>query len=288
MSSTIQLNGQSIALAPQERGPFMHLCSQLVPQLDGGAELGPLLFGIIAQGLQSSQEMTHPIAQATLWMLWQSGVRSLALDLAQQRAQVLEAVSQEERARDTTDPYSPGGISCGRGNLHAVSVFTRRAFRLDGDAIRIGLRPPDDLKAAMKAVQDERLLNEAPTLTAARLLAGLVLGGTPKDDPRVLAMLQVLADHGVSALRVDPSTRTITFEGFEPEYAAAAAYLQGADAAMVQRVRQSVREMVARASQAASGAPAPAPAAAASAQARPGAQAAPAAAVRTGFKRRRR
>lgn len=292
MSSTIQLNGQSIALVPQERGPFMHLCSQLVPQLDGGGELGPMLFGIIAQGLQSKQEMAHPIAQATLWMLWQSGVRSLTLDLEQQRAQVLEAISQEERARDTTDPYSQGGIACGRGNLHAVSVFTRRAFRLDGEVIRIRLRPPEDLKTAMKAVQDERLLNEAPTLTAARLLAGLVLGGTAKDDPRVLAMLQVLADHGVSALRIDPGTRTITFEGFEPEFAAAAAYLQGADAGMVQRVRQSVREMVARATQVASGGAVPATAgaaAAAGAQPAAGAQAAAASpVVRQGFKRRRR
>ena len=291
MSTSIQVNGQSIELVPQERGPFMHLSSQLIPQLDQGAELAPLLFGIIAQGLQSSQPMTHPVAQSVLWMLWQMGIRELAIDLEQQRANVLKSLTPEERARDTTDPYSPGGIGCGRGNLQAVSVFTRRQFRLDGEAIPVKLRPSEDLKAAMKAVQDERLLQEWPTLTAARLMAGMIFSGATREDPRVLAMVQVLADHGIAALRIDANSRTITFEGFEPEFAAAAAYLQGGDAAAISRVRQGVREMITRAMQAtqqpgqqpagsapaASGAPAAAGAAtAAPAQARPS------------FKRRRR
>ena len=293
MSTSIQVNGQSIELVPQERGPFMHLSSQIIPQLDQGAELAPLLFGIIAQGLQSSQPMTHPLAQCVLWMLWQMGIRELTIDLDQQRAHVQKSLTPEERARDTTDPYSPGGIGCGRGNLQAVSVFTRRQFRLDGEAIPVKLRPSDDLKAAMKAVQDERLLQEWPTLTAARLMAGMIFSGATREDPRVLAMVQVLADHGIAALRIDASSRTITFEGFEPEFAAAAAYLQGGDAAAIARVRQGVREMISRAMQAtqqpgqqpagsapaatASGAPAAAGAAtAAPAQARPS------------FKRRRR
>jgi hypothetical protein len=102
----------------------------------------------------------------------------------------------------------------------------------------------------MKAVQDERLLQEWPTLTAARLMAGMIFSGATREDPRVLAMVQVLADHGIAALRIDASSRTITFEGFEPEFAAAAAYLQGGDAAAIGRVRQGVREMVTRAMQA--------------------------------------
>lgn len=250
MSTSIQINGQSIELVPQERGPFMHLSSQLIPQLDQGAELAPLLFGIIAQGLQSSQPMTHPVAQSALWMLWQMGIRELTIDLAEQRAHVQKSLTPEERARDTTDPYSPGGIGCGRGNLQAVSVFTRRQFHLDGERIPVKLRPSEDLKAAMKAVQDERLLQEWPTLTAARLMAGMIFSGATREDPRVLAMVQVLADHGIAALRIDASSRTITFEGFEPEFAAAAAYLQGGDAAAIGRVRQGVREMVTRAMQA--------------------------------------
>jgi hypothetical protein len=293
MSTSIQVNGESIELVPQERGPFMHLSSQLIPQLDQGAELAPLLFGIVAQGLQSNQPMTHPVAQSVLWMLWQMGIRELAIDLAQQRANVLKSLTPEERARDTTDPYSPGGIGCGRGNLQAVSVFTRRQFRLDGDAIPVKLRPSDDLKAAMKAVQDERLLQEWPTLTAARLMAGMIFSGATRDDPRVLAMVQVLADHGIAALRIDANSRTITFEGFEPEFAAAAAYLQGGDAAAIGRVRQGVRDMISRAmqatqqpGQAAAGA---APAAAAGGMSAPGSPAAAAPAqARPSFKRRRR
>jgi hypothetical protein len=293
MSTSIQVNGQAIELVPQERGPFMHLSSQLIPQLDQGAELAPVLFGIIAQGLQSNQPMTHPVAQSVLWMLWQMGIRDLAIDLEQQRAHVQKSLTPEERARDTTDPYSPGGISCGRGNLQAVSVFSRRQFRLDGEMIRVKLRPPDDLKAAMKAVQEERLLQEWPTLTAARLMAGMIFSGATREDPRVLAMVQVLADHGIAALRIDATSRTITFEGFEPEFAAAAAYLQGGDATAIARVRQGVREMIARASQAtqqpaqvASGtAPAaPAPGTPAAAGASGGAPAA----ARPSFKRRRR
>ncbi len=294
MSTSIQVNGQSIALVPQERGPFMHLSSQLIPQLDQGAEIAPLLFGIIAQGLQSSQPMTHPVAQCVLWMLWQMGIREIAIDLEQQRANVLKSLTPEERARDTTDPYSPGGIGCGRGNLQAVSVFTRRQFRLDGEAIPVKLRPSDDLKAAMKAVQDERLLQEWPTLTAARLMAGMIFSGATREDPRVLAMVQVLADHGIAALRIDANSRTITFEGFEPEFAAAAAYLQGGDAAAIGRVRQGVRDMITRAmqstkqpGQAPAGASASAPAAAGAPAPAGTATAAPVAA-RPSFKRRRR
>lgn len=292
MSTTIQVNGQSIELVPQERGPFMHLSAQLIPQLDQGADLAPLLFGILAQGLQSSQPMTHPVAQSVLWMLWQMGIRELTLDLEQQRAHVQKSLTPEERARDTTDPYSPGGIGCGRGNLQAVSVFTRRQFRLDGEAIRVRLRPPDDLKAAMKAVQDERLMQEWPTLTAARLMAGMIFSGATREDPRVLAMVQVLADHGIAALRIDASSRTITFEGFEPEFAAAAAYLQGADAAAIGRVRQGVREMIARAMQAtqpqAQAGAGAAAAASPSAGAPAGAANAGPAGARPSFKRRRR
>lgn len=292
MSTSIHVNGQAIELVPQERGPFMHLSSQLIPQLDQGAEIAPLLFGIVAQGLQSNQPMTHPVAQSALWMLWQMGIRDVAIDLEQQRANVQKSLTPEERARDTTDPYSPGGIGCGRGNLQAVSVFTRRQFVLDGEPMRIRLRPPEDLKTAMKAVQDERLLQEWPTLTAARLVAGLIFSGATREDPRVLAMVQVLADHGIAGLRIDANSRTITFEGFEPEFAAAAAYLQGADAAAIGRVRQGVREMIARATQAAQP-PAQAPsgtlaaAAAGGASAAGAATAAPAAA-RPSFKRRRR
>jgi hypothetical protein len=292
MSTSIHVNGQSIALVPQERGPFMHVSSQIIPQLDQGADLAPLLFGIVAQGLQSSQPMTHPVAQSVLWMLWQMGIREMSIELDQQRAQVTKSLTPEERARDTTDPYSPGGIGCGRGNLQAVSVFTRRQFRLDGEAIRVKLRPPDDLKAAMKAVQDERLMQEWPTLTAARLMAGMLFSGATREDPRVLAMVQVLADHGIAALRIDATSRTITFEGFEPEFAAAAAYLQGADAPTIQRVRQGVRDMVARAMQATQqpgAAPAAAPqGAAAPGGAAPTAAAAAAPAARASFKRRRR
>ena len=291
MSTSIQVNGQSIELVPQERGPFMHLSSQLIPQLDQGAELAPLLFGIIAQGLQSSQPMTHPVAQSVLWMLWQMGIRELTIDLEQQRAQVQRSLTPEERGRDTTDPYSPGGISCGRGNLQAVSVFTRRQFLLDGEAIRVRLRPSDDLKAAMKAVQDERLLQEWPTLTAARLMAGMIFSGATREDPRVLAMVQVLADHGIAALRIDANSRTITFEGFEPEFAAAAAYLQGGDAAAIGRVRQGVREMVARAMQATQPGQAPsgaAPGTPAGAPVPAGAAAGAPAQARPSFKRRRR
>jgi len=291
MSTSIQVNGQAIELVPQERGPFMHLSSQLIPQLDQGAELAPVLFGIIAQGLQSSQPMTHPVAQSVLWMLWQMGIRELSIDLEQQRAHVQKSLTPEERARDTTDPYSLGGISCGRGNLQAVSVFTRRQFRLDGEMIRVRLRPPEDLKAAMKAVQEERLLQEWPTLTAARLMAGMIFSGATREDPRVLAMVQVLADHGIAALRIDAGSRTITFEGFEPEFAAAAAYLQGGDAAAIARVRQGVREMIARATQATqqpAQAPAGPTAPAAGAPAAAGAGGGAPAAARPSFKRRRR
>ena len=291
MSTSIQVNGQSIALVPQERGPFMHLSSQLIPQLDQGAELAPLLFGILAQGLQSNQPMTHPVAQCTLWMLWQMGIRELAIDLEQQRAHVQKSLTPEERVRDTTDPYSPGGIGCGRGNLQAVSVFTRRQFRLDGDLIPVKLRPSDDLKAAMKAVQDERLMQEWPTLTAARLMAGMIFSGATREDPRVLAMVQVLADHGIAALRIDASSRTITFEGFEPEFAAAAAYLQGGDAAAIGRVRQGVREMITRATQATQQSGQASAGAAPAAGGVPAAAGAPAAAsaqARPSFKRRRR
>jgi hypothetical protein len=224
-------------------------------------------------------------------MLWQMGIREITIDLEQQRANVLKSLTPEERARDTTDPYSPGGIGCGRGNLQAVSVFTRRQFQLDGQAIRVRLRPPEDLKAAMKAVQDERLLQEWPQLTAARLMAGLMFGGATREDPRVLAMVQVLADHGIAALRIDANSRTITFEGFEPEFAAAAAYLQGGDAAAIARVRQGVREMLARAMQA-TPQPGQAPAGAARAGAAPGPNAGAATlappAARPSFKRRRR
>lgn len=237
----IMLNGQPVALTVQPQEQLGLLGQSLIPLIDAGHEIAASLAGIVVEALRQGLATTDPKVQAPLWLLHEMGVRELTAP-AEGHGSIDRILSAEERARDTSDPYSPGNMATGRALATALHNVATRMCSLNGEERRVRLFPQDKVVPAIQAVIDMRRLNEPIHITTTRAIATLLVSGTPPQDERIEVLLGLASDLGVVALSVDGATSTITFESeFSEANAVASAYLQGGGVQGVQGARQRIR-----------------------------------------------
>jgi hypothetical protein len=265
--ASIKLNGEVVPLSIQSQETIGALAIALLPLIAARQGIVGAIGGVVAHGLGQKIAPTDPKIQAALWLLHELGVRSIRIDIGGSQGAVDEVLPEEDRARDTSDPFSPGNIATGRAMAFALSNLATRQFALNGEIREVKLLQREKMAGAMQAIVDMRRLNEPIHLTSTRALAVLIASGAGPSDERVEAVVSLLSDLGVPGITVDSSTNTITFEGpFSEANAAASAYLQGGGAEGVKAARARVRFLNEQAAKASAGG---APGARASAVARP-------------------
>jgi len=238
------LNGQEVALTTQSQETLGTLAQVLLPLIAAKQGLVASLGGVLGQGLQAGLPTTDPRIQACLWLLHEMGVRVMTVAPNGSSGSVDKALSDEERARDTSDPYSAGNMVTGRALATALSNVATRVFMLNGEAREVKLLPREKMDPAMQAVIDMRRLNEPIHLTTTRVLASMIGSGVAKDDERIDAMVSLISDLGVAGITIDTTTSTITFDGpFSQANAVASAYLQGGGIQGVQGTRNRIQQM---------------------------------------------
>ncbi|MSR29172.1 MAG: hypothetical protein EXS03_06325 [Phycisphaerales bacterium] len=254
---SITLNREEVALKIQPQEVIGTLAMAILPLIAAKQAIVGVLGGIVAHGLGQGMTATDPKVQAPLWLLHELGVRAISVEVGGSTGSIDRVVPEEERARDTSDPFSPGNIATGRAMAFALSNLSSRQFLLNGEVRDIKLLPREKMAAAMQAVVDMRRLNEPIHITSTRALATLMASGAAKDDERVEAVVALLSDLGVPGVTVDPATTTITFEGlFNEANVAASAYLQGGGADGVRAARTRVQYLNQQANSSSGAAPA--------------------------------
>ncbi len=255
--ASIRLNGEVVALQLQSQEVIGSLAVALLPAIAAKQGIVGAIGGIIAHGLAQKIEPSDPKVQAALWLLHELGVRSVRVDVDGSSGAVDEVVSDEERSRDTSDPFSQGNIATGRAMAFSLANLASRRFTLNGEMLEVRLLPREKMAGAMQAIVDMRRLNEPIHLTSTRALAGLVASGVAATDERVEAVVALLSDLGIGGITVDKATSTITFEGlFNEANAASSAYLQGGGPDGVKAARTRIRHLNEQASAASGTAPA--------------------------------
>ncbi len=252
--ASIILNGQRIELTVQNQETLGALANTLVPMLAAKQGLLASLGGVLAHGLAKPLPATDPPMQACLWLLHEMGVRAMTANPGSGGGSVDKVTSEEERARDTSDPYSAGNIATGRAMAASLSNVSLRTFSLNGTRREVKILPREKLEPAMQAVVDMRRLNEPIHITTTRALASMVASGVALDDERIDAVVSLLSDLGICGISVDTTTNTITLDGlFSEANAVASAYLQGGGVVGVQRTRERITQLNAHAQNAAAG-----------------------------------
>lgn len=238
------LNGQEVALTIQSQETLGTLAQVLLPLIAAKQGLVASLGGVLGQGLQAGLPTVDPRIQACLWLLHEMGVRVMTIAPNGSSGSVDKALSDEERVRDTSDPYSAGNMVTGRALATALSNVATRIFMLNGEAREVKLLPREKMDPAMQAVVDMRRLNEPIHLTTTRALASMIASGVAKNDERIDAIVSLISDLGVAGITIDTATNTITFDGlFSEANAVAGAYLQGGGIQGVQGTRNRIRHM---------------------------------------------
>ncbi len=242
--ATMMLNQEEVPLAIQSQEIIGTLAIAVLPLIAAKQGIVASLGGILAHGLKEGVATVDPKIQAPLWLLHELGVRAITVEVGGSAGSVDKVVPEEERARDTSDPFSPGNIATGRAMAVALANLSSRQFVLNGEVRQVRLLEREKMAGAMQAVVDIRRLNEPIHLTTTRALATLIASGVPTDDERVDAVVSLLSDLGVPGITVDPGTTTITFEGpFSEANAACSAYLQGGGPAGVAAARARIKHL---------------------------------------------
>jgi len=238
------LNGQQIELTIQTQETLGNVTQMLLPLIATREPLAPSLGGIIGQGLTTGLAPTDSPIQGCLWLLHEMGVRALTIPAGGTGGSIDKVITDDERARDISDPYSPGNMATGRALAMALANVASRVFVLNGERRDVKLLTKEKMTPAIQAVVDMRRLNEPIHITTTRALASLVMSGVAKDDERMDAIISLNSDLGITGISVDLATTTITFDGFFSEAnAAASAYLQGGGANGVVATRQRIRKL---------------------------------------------
>lgn len=275
-TTEIVLNGSSIKLHPQPRPVFMSLASVLIQHMYDAPNIGAIVSGLIADGLEKQIDQDNPRFQALLWLMHEMGVREFRVDGEQKRMEIDRQLTPEERARDTSDPYTLGNIATGRAVLASVANLRNRTFTLNGESIEVRLQERATMEEYVQKVLSARGVNEDHHSAAMRGLVSLVADGVPSDDVRVKCAILLLSDLGVRGMRIakEGDRITVSIDALNEFDAMAAAFLQGGQPEHVHQVRDRVVAMRAALIK--------------RAQASAGAQPAPSQMVTAAIKRRRR
>lgn len=279
-TASFVLDGTAVPLAPQDRGAFAWLASQVYRRMHEGPPLPALLTlfaheGTTAQGIPASD----PRIQAILWTLRQMGVASARMEAEGNERQVKWDRGDHPtiEAFPFMENFTEEGIREGRALAAAlVSTFGRR-IRVNGVEMPVKVSNIELLQAQAAEMEKRRSdPKHDPVMAAAAYVAELISGGSDQNDLRLRAALELAADLGVRSMMVDPSRRQLRIEGFNEQACLAAAYLQGAPVEQFQAAINRARALNAMAAEEAAR------------LGQPSAAGAAPAATGTGFRRRRR
>jgi hypothetical protein len=244
-TTEIVLNGASIKLQPQPRPIFMNLAATIIKSMYDAPNFGAIISGLLADGLEKKVEQDNPLFQAALWLMHEMGVREFRIDVEAKRMEVDRQLSQEERERDTSDPYTKGNIATGRAVIASVANLRNRTFALNGTIVQVRLQEKALMEEHVQAVVKSRGVNEDLYSAAMRGLVGRVMEGLPAEDPKVQCAILLLSDLGVRGMRVvkEEERVNVSIEGLNENDAMAAAFLQGAETEQIHQARDRIRNL---------------------------------------------
>ncbi|MBU6208589.1 MAG: hypothetical protein KGR22_01625 [Planctomycetes bacterium] len=244
-TTEIVLNGASIKLQPQPRPVFMNLAATIIKSMYDAPNFGAIVSGLLADGLEKKVEHDHPLFQASLWLMHEMGVREFRIDVEAKRMEVDRQLSPEERARDTSDPYTKGNIATGRAVIASVANLRNRTFSLNGNVVQVRLQEKALMEEHVQAVVKSRGVNEDLYSAAMRGLVGRVMEGLPAEDPKVQCAILLLSDLGVRGMRIvkEEERVNVSIEGLNENDAMAAAFLQGAETEQIHQARDRIRNL---------------------------------------------
>jgi hypothetical protein len=244
-TTEIVLNGTSIKLQPQPRPVFMSLAATIIKSMYDAPNFGAIISGLLADGLEKKVEHDNPLFQAALWLMHEMGVREFRIDVEAKRMEVDRQLSQEERERDTSDPYTKGNIATGRAVIASVANLRNRTFTLNGTVVQVRLQEKALMEEHVQAVVKSRGVNEDLYSAAMRGLVGRVMEGLPAEDPKVQCAILLLSDLGVRGMRIvkDEERVNVSIEGLNENDAMAAAFLQGAETEQIHQARDRIRNL---------------------------------------------
>jgi hypothetical protein len=244
-TTEIVLNGASIKLQPQPRPVFMNLAATIIKSMYDAPNFGAIISGLLADGLEKKVEQDNPLFQAALWLMHEMGVREFRIDVEGKRMEVDRQLSQEERERDTSDPYTKGNIATGRAVIASVANLRNRTFALNGTIVQVRLQEKALMEEHVQAVVKSRGVNEDLYSAAMRGLVGRVMEGLPAEDPKVQCAILLLSDLGVRGMRVvkEEERVNVSIEGLNENDAMAAAFLQGAEPEQIHQARDRIRNL---------------------------------------------
>ena len=243
-TTEIVLNGTSIKLQPQPRPVFMNLAATIIKSMYDAPNFGAIISGLLADGLEK-QVHDNPLFQAALWLMHEMGVREFRIDVEAKRMEVDRQLSAEERARDTSDPYTKGNIATGRAVIASVANLRNRQFVLNGTSVQVRLQEKAQMEEHVQAVVKSRGVNEDLYSAAMRGLVGRVMEGLPAEDPKVQCAILLLSDLGVRGMRIakEEDRVNVSIEGLNEHDAMAAAFLQGAETEQIHQARDRIRNL---------------------------------------------
>lgn len=244
--TTIQLNDRTIELTPQPAGTYLQLANNFMPALAAGEPFAKVCAMVLADGLKQNAPTDHPLFQCTLWMLHQVGVRTVKLDLEKQSADFGTPEASSLEGRPYGEHFTPGNVATGRAMVASLMLVTARHVRVNGEEWLVRVQPIQTMQRVNQETLQSRKFGEELHVTAVRRLLSLVLGGKPKDDPEVLAALQVVADLNVRSFRYSEDGRQVAFEAFNEPNALAMAYLHNMDDEQRAKALARVQQLNAR------------------------------------------
>jgi hypothetical protein len=240
---SITLNDATIELTPQENGPYLHLANSLVPALASGQPFAQICCNVIAQGLAEKVPIENALFQCTLWMLWQVGVRSLAIELESGKVTIGQPEKSDLEGRPFEEHFSTGNRATGRALVATLMAISQRTVRVNGEEWRVVPQPLETMKRVNQEVLQSRKFGEDLHVTALRRLLHEILQGKAKDSPEVLAALQVVADLNVRSFSFSPDGKQVSMEAFNEINALVMAYLHNMPPEQAQGLVDRVRAL---------------------------------------------
>jgi len=244
-TTEIVLNGTPIKLQPQPRPVFMNLALTIIKSMYDAPNFGAIISGLLADGIEKKVDHDNQLFQAALWIMHEMGVREFRIDVEAKRMEVDRQLSPEERARDTSDPYTKGNIATGRAVIVSVANLRNREFVLNGTPVKVRLQEKALMEEHVQAVVKSRGMNEDLYTAAMRSLVGRVMEGLPTEDPKVQCAILLLSDLGVRGMRIvkDGERANVSIDALNEHDAMAAAFLQGAETEQIHQVRDRIRSL---------------------------------------------
>lgn len=180
---------------------------------------------MLADGIRKSVGTEHPLMQSTFWMMHQVGVRKLTIDMESQQVSFGETAASGLEGRPFEENFTAGNQATGRAMVATLMAVTQRFVRVNGEEWAVRVQPLEIMKRVNQETMQSRQFGEDIHVTAVRRLVMLLVQGKAKDDPEVMAALQVVADLNVRGFRHSEDGRQVAFEAFSEPNALAMAYL---------------------------------------------------------------